>query len=76
MDAFILDLVAKYSWAAALLSVLAVVAVVLPMIFDIFKAIAKATTSQKDDLLVERIEGSKTYKIVLKVLLYVKGLKK
>lgn len=73
---FIFELGQKFPVIENVLAVLAVIAVILPMGFDIFKAIAKATKTKKDDLLVEKIEGSKTYVIVLKILLAIKAKKK
>lgn len=75
IEPILIELVSKYPIVSAVLMIMGVCRLILKPTMVWLKAVAAATPTPKDDLLVEQVEGSKIYKGLVWLLDYVFSLK-
>lgn len=75
LQPILLDLVGKYPVIMGILAVVGVLRLCLKPVFSILHAIADATPSPNDNLLLDKVEGSAALKAVFWVLDYLASIK-
>jgi len=75
MESLILEILSKYPTLAVVLTVVAVARAVNKPLFAFLRALAEATPTPADNLLLEKAEGSKLYKAICFVLDYTLSIK-
>lgn len=75
MDLLILDLAQKAPVILSILSVIGLLRLIMKPVMSILKAVAAETKTDKDDLIVEKIESSAVWKGLCWVIDYVASVK-
>lgn len=72
---FIIGLIKDYPWFSSLIIFIGISHSIIKPLFDIIRVIVKATKSQKDDIILNKVENSKTLKMIMYFLDYMTGMK-